>query len=259
MNPRKEPGKDVEGDGQLPFWEAHYASEDLSRFAAALAAGFDRPRLLRAFYPVIRMLDGLGAPLGSSIELGCGSGAFSLVLARLGLVREVTLLDYSAAALEAAGRLFSRFSANCTLVHSPIESAPFESGSFDLALSAGVIEHYPSAAGRASCLEAHLELGRLAYVQAPLFSPLYWASRGICTLVKGGWPFGYERPVGRRELERLCREAGAEVLGSDHVYFASFHLFTRLHRLPRPGWYTRPIATEAAVLARRAADRGGMA
>lgn len=234
----------------MPFWEAHYASEDLSLFSEALEAGFRKPRALRAHYPVVRLLAGLDLPLGTSIELGCGSGAFSLVLARLGLVEEVTLLDYSKAALRAAGKLFSRFGVDCNLVHSTIDSAPFEARSFDLALSGGVIEHYRTAGERAACLAAHLELGRLAFVQAPLSSPFYWMSRSVYTALNRGWPFGYERPVTRRELRRLCGAVGAEVLQSDHQYFTSFHLFTRLHWLPEPGWYTAPLATEVAILAR---------
>lgn len=242
-----EPG----GDSQLSYWDAHYEAEDQGPVIGALEAGFRRPGLLVAHYPMVRLLESLPLPLGSSIELGCGSGSFSLLLKKLGIVKEVTLLDYSTASLEAAHRLFEHFGESCTLVHSAIESAPFQPGAFDLALSAGVIEHYRTPLKRLGCLQAHLELGRFTFVQAPVSSPFYWLSRTAFTVLNRGWPFGYEKPSTTRELRGLASSAGARVLGLDHQYFTSFHLFTRLHWLPRPGWYTFPFMNEIAILARR--------
>jgi SAM-dependent methyltransferase len=239
------------GDEQLPYWDKHYAAEDQGPLVEALKTGFARPRLLRAHYPLVRLAGGLPLPLDSSIELGCGSGAFSLVLKKLGMVEKVTLLDYSMASLESARRLFELFEVPCELVHSKIESAPFKPGSFDLALSAGVIEHYRLAAERQGCLDKHLELGRFAFVQAPVSAPFYWLPRAAYTLARRGWPFGYERPVRFAELRSMTGLACAELLAWDHQYFLSFPLFTRLHRLFTPGWYTLPFMNEMAILATR--------
>ncbi len=239
------------GDEQLPYWDAHYASEDQRPIVEALKAGLGQPRLLYAHYPLARLVGRLPLPLDSSIELGCGSGAFSLVLKKLGMVEKVTLLDYSMASLESARRLFELFEVPCELVHSKIESAPFKPGSFDLALSAGVIEHYRDAEERLGCLDKHLELGRFAFVQAPVSAPFYWLPRAAYTLAHRGWPFGYERPVRFTELRALAGLASAEVLARDHQYFLSFPLYTRLHRLLKPGWYTLPFMNEVAILATR--------
>jgi SAM-dependent methyltransferase len=241
---------DPAGDSQLPVWEAHYRSEDQEPLLRALEAGFSDRRILEAHYPLVRLLGKIPCPLRSSIELGCGSGAFSLVLKKLGLVEEVTLLDYSIASLTTAQELFKHFDMECDLVHSTIGEAPFRAKAFELALSAGVIEHYRSRAARYSCMSKHLELASYAFLQAPVSSPFYWLSRTVYTAMNRGWPFGFERPVGIFEMHRLARRTGARVIGHDHQYFTSFPLFTRLHWLPMPGWYTIPFANEVAILAR---------
>ncbi|MBU1672457.1 MAG: methyltransferase domain-containing protein [Actinobacteria bacterium] len=242
-------------DTQRRYWDSHFQSADLSRLVLALEAGFANRRLILAHYPVARAMENLGRTLDSSIELGCGSGAFSLVLKRMGYVRRVTLVDYSRASLAAARALFDRFSETAELVHATLDGLPFAGASFDLALSGGVIEHYRSRPERLACLEAHLDAAPLAFVQAPVSSPFYWFSRLVYTAIKRGWPYGYERPVTMSELNALAGLAGATILRRDHQYFSSFPMFTRFHRLPHPGWYTWPLQNEIAVLARRGPER----
>lgn len=239
------------GNQQLRIWEHHYRTEDQSALMAALEKGFQNPSLLFAHYPAVRMIKKLPIPLDSSIELGCGSGSFSLVLKKTGLVNDVTLLDYSRASIDTAQELFDHFGESCNLVHADIESVPFKRKAFDLSLSAGVIEHFRTEVERLDCLAVHLEIADLAFVQAPVSSPFYWLSRATYTAFNRGWPFGYEKPVTLRELRRLAVRAGAEMLDHDHQYFLSFPLFTRLHRLMKPGWYTWPLQNEIAILARR--------
>jgi len=236
-------------DPQLDFWETHYSNEDQSVIIAALEKGFQNRRLLYAHYPIIRMIRKLTVPLESSIELGCGSGAFSLVLKKTGTVDKVTLLDYSRASLEAARSLFSHFGESCNLVHADIESAPFRRKTFDLSLSGGVIEHFRTEEERLDCLNAHLDIANRAFLQAPVSSPCYWLSRSLFSAYNRGWPFGFEKPVTFRELCKLAKRAGAEILDHDHQYFLSFPLFTRLHKLPKPGWYTWPFLNEIAIIA----------
>ena len=236
-------------DPQLDFWDTLFKNEDQAPIVAALEKGFQQRHLLYAHYPVIRMLEKLPVPLESSVELGCGSGAFSLVLKKTGMVHKVTLIDYSRAALEAARALFDHFGETCNLVHADIKSAPFKQKTFELALSGGVIEHFRTEESRFDCLISHLEIADLAFVQAPVSSPCYWLSRIIFTVFNRGWPFGFEKPATLSELRRLATRAGAKILDHDHQYFLSFPLFTRLHRLVNPSWYTWPFQNEIAILA----------
>ncbi|MBN1288504.1 MAG: class I SAM-dependent methyltransferase [Actinobacteria bacterium] len=238
-------------DRQHRYWDEHYETEDQNPIAVAIERGVQNPGVLRSHYPLLRMIEGLALPMESSIELGCGSGAFSLLLNLTEAVGSTTLLDYSWPSLRAAGDLFARFNQSCNLVYARLEHAPFKKKAFSLAFSAGVIEHYRTDDERRRCLEAHLDCGNLAFVQAPVGAPGYWLPRIAVTVLKRGWPFGYERPVTMREIKTLINASGAELIKKDHQYFLSFPLFTRIGRLIRPGWYTWPLQNEIAVLAAR--------
>lgn len=237
-----------DGDRQKRVWESYYSSSDQSALISALENGLEKPNLLHAHYSILRLLEHLSLPLSSSIELGSGSGAFSLILKRLGIVEHVTLLDYSEKALLTAKKLFDHFGESCTLVKASIDSMPFRDNAFELSLSAGVIEHYPTPQERMNCFLVHTAVARKAFVQAPVSSPCYWMSRTIYTAINRGWPFGFERPVTMREMRSFARETRVRIIGCDHQYFLSWPLFTRLHWLVRPGWYTWPFQNEISIL-----------
>lgn len=68
-----------------------------------------------------------------AVELGCGTGYVSSWMARRGA--EVTGLDNSAEQLATARRLAEQHGLPLTLVHGDAERTPFESASFDFAIS----------------------------------------------------------------------------------------------------------------------------
>lgn len=233
-------------DEQLKYWENRYETNDQEPVAAAVETGIENPELLGACYPLLRMAKELSPPLESSLELGCGSGASSLVLKASGIIQNVTLLDYSWQSLLAAKKLFSGFNIRCNLVHARLEDAPFKNIAFSLTLSSGLIEHYKKGEERLSCLQAHLETGRMAFVQAPASTPGYWLPRLLLTAVKFGWPFGREYPVTMKEIQSFIQQNGAVLIRKDRQYLPPF---TRTGRISKPGWYTRPFKNEIAVLA----------
>lgn len=237
-------------------WDNVYSSApgmDRSILVKLLRKGFDDPRLLSAYYPLVRLVRKLEAPLESSVELGAGSGLYSLILKKLGLVKEVYLLDYSTEAMERAFQLFNEFNEECTLVLSKLESAPFRRKSFDLAFSGGVIEHYPTSEEQAACLEAHLSIAKYTYIQAPSHAPCYWTQRALITVLKRGWPFGFERPVRTKELLKLVEDKDANVIAEDYQYFLQFvtYLIPALAGSPRiadRGWGIKSLRTDIAFL-----------
>jgi len=249
-------------DDRREQWDRVYTATSeaySSFFTSNLEKGFRRRELLMSYYPIVRVMSRLSTPLGSSLEIGSGSGTYSLLLKKLGLVREVTLLDYSLEALKAADRLFTHFGENCDLVLSEFGTAPFKKDAFDLTLSGGVIEHYPSDSERLSCLEAHLRYAELAFIQAPVNSICYWFQRALITAIRRGWPFGYEKPVAGGEFKRLASLAGAEVMDMDFQYFGSILVFSmpwlvRSKGIRKRGRAAESVKTDVAVLIRRCPD-----
>jgi SAM-dependent methyltransferase len=72
-------------------------------------------------------------PNADAIELGCGSASISAWLARGGL--HPVAVDFSRAQLQIADRLQRELGPSFTLVHADAEAVPFDSDSFDLAVS----------------------------------------------------------------------------------------------------------------------------
>jgi hypothetical protein len=211
------------GDAALPVWDKVYSGTpklDKSLGSKALAKGFSSRELIEECYSIIGLTRGLPVPLDSSLELGAGAGVFSLILKKLGLVREVTLLDYSIGALRWARSLFEYHGEECNLVHARFEAIPFERKAFSLVLSWGLIEHYRSEEDRLDCFLAHIDYGTYAVVQAPYDSPAYWFQKGVVTAMSGGWPFGYERPVTVEEMMLFSDLCGAELMGIGFQYLA---------------------------------------
>lgn len=235
-------------------WDGVYEIVDLTRSLGIklIEKGLENPRLLESSYPVARLVKRLDRPVECSVELGAGTGAYSLVLKKLGLVEHVTLVDYSREALVVAARLYRYFGESCDLVHSRIEEVPLADKAFDLTLSAGLVEHYATREERGACIGHHLRLADLAYVQAPYDTAAYWLQRSIVSALKAGWPFGFERPMRSREMEMLASSIGASVIARDYHYSLSILAFFApaflTSRMRVPGWLLAPLRTDVGCM-----------
>ena len=144
-----------------------------------------------------------------TIELGCGRGDLSALLARQGA--EVTLFDRSDAALREARWRFDRLGLDAHYsTGDMLEPAGPRAGAFDVALSSGVIEHF-TGDDRTLALRAHLDVlapGGLAVVSVPnAWCPPYRLWKFYLEL-RGWWPYGRELPYTRREILRRAGQAG---------------------------------------------------
>jgi len=88
--------------------------------SAALAQGFDR-----------------------SLEVGAGTGYFSLNLMRAGVVRDATCTDISPGMVRALASNAERLGLTVKALRADAESLPFAAGSFDLVLGHAVLHHLP--------------------------------------------------------------------------------------------------------------------
>ncbi|HKG35300.1 MAG TPA: methyltransferase domain-containing protein [Solirubrobacterales bacterium] len=83
------------------------------------------------------------APFDSALEIGAGTGYFSLNLAQLGLIRRATATDISPGMLAALNASAERLDVEVDTVCSDAEQLPFPDGSFDLVFGHAVLHHIP--------------------------------------------------------------------------------------------------------------------
>jgi SAM-dependent methyltransferase len=88
----------------------------------------------------------LGGELGSfgrSLEIGAGTGYFSLNLLQAGVVREAVATDISAGMLATLSGNAKRLGLDVDTVPADAEALPFEDASFDLVFGHAVLHHLP--------------------------------------------------------------------------------------------------------------------
>jgi len=93
-----------------------------------------------------KMRKALGQPLrpmGRGLEIGAGTGYFSLNLLKQGILSEVTCTDVSAGMLETLAGSAERLNVDVETVVCDAESLPFPSGSFDVVFGHAVLHHIP--------------------------------------------------------------------------------------------------------------------
>ena len=82
-------------------------------------------------------------PFGDALEIGAGTGYFSLNLLQLGLIERATATDISAGMLAELGASASRLGLEVSTVETDAERLPFASNSFDLVFGHAVLHHIP--------------------------------------------------------------------------------------------------------------------
>jgi ubiquinone/menaquinone biosynthesis C-methylase UbiE len=85
-----------------------------------------------------------GRPFRDALEIGAGTGYFSLNLLQLGLIERATATDISAGMLAELGASASRLGLEVSTVETDAERLPFASDSFDLVFGHAVLHHIPA-------------------------------------------------------------------------------------------------------------------
>ena len=95
---------------------------------------------------VAKLRKALGGPIRSfdrALEVGAGTGYFSLNLARAGLIGEVTCSDISQGMLDELSATARRLGIDVETVCSDAEKLPFPDDSFDLVFGHAILHHIP--------------------------------------------------------------------------------------------------------------------
>src|SRR5829696_9061427 len=87
--------------------------------------------------------DALATGFGRSLEIGSGTGYFSLTLMQAGVIEEAVCTDISPGMLATLRGNAERLGLEVETVATDAESLPFEDASFDLVLSHAILHHIP--------------------------------------------------------------------------------------------------------------------
>ena len=91
-----------------------------------------------------KLLPGGLSTYGRALEIGAGTGYFSLNLVRAGIVGQATCTDISPGMLDALRANADRLGIDVDAVACDAERLPFEDGSFDLVFGHAVLHHLPN-------------------------------------------------------------------------------------------------------------------
>ena len=95
-----------------------------------------------------KALGGLGGrSFGDGLEIGSGTGYFSLNLMQLGVIERLTATDISPGMLERLSRTAADLGLEARTVVTEAEELPFEDESFDLVFGHAVLHHIPDLEG----------------------------------------------------------------------------------------------------------------
>lgn len=144
---------------------------------------------------------------GRSLEVGCGSGHFSALMAERGF--EAILLDYSPSAIVCArnsfislrGRERKRYLLGDAL------ALPIADGKMDVVLSCGTLEHFKNPIEPIREMVRVLREGGLFYSD---ISPRKFTLIGMVDFLYKQSPGWYEAKLSKREIRGILQKAGLE-------------------------------------------------
>jgi len=199
-------------------WDKIYSENNFNISVRMIENLLKNRQLLYSYYPIVRLLEKNKLKINKSIELGAGTGQMSLILKKLGLVKEVYLVDIEKSALEIAKRLFAKFNEKCTIIHSDMFKLKYKKDEFDLCFSGGLIEHFKGKQ-QDEVIQIHANLAKYIIYQFPFNSHTYWLIRCIISAKnKGKWPFGYEKPISKARTKILMKRNNIKILDEDFHY-----------------------------------------
>ncbi len=199
-------------DPTATVWDRLWLHRPLTAKDDALLARERRsPRWQHVVSRLDRVLGGIAGL--KTIELGCGRGDISVLLAQQGA--SVTLLDQSERALDEARYRFKRLGLTAKFVGGDMLGPLSEHvGKYDLAVSLGVTEHFLGEERRQVNAAHHnvLKPGGLAMISVPHAWCIPYRLWKFYLERRGWWPYGQEIPYSQREIKRIARRVGfAEV------------------------------------------------
>ena len=206
---------------EIAFFDGHAGTDAYDVFTPQASA-----RLVDAFV----RLSGL-KPSARVADLGCGSGAFTALLARAGY--DCVGVDISPKLIALGRRKFP----DIEFAEGDIEHLPFPDASFDGVLLSGVVHHFPDPSRcAAEVLRVLRPGGRFVAFDPNRMNPFMWLYRDRSSPLYS--PVGVtenERPVLAREVVAVFERAGFADVSSHYLSGLAYrYVASSLVRLALP-------------------------
>jgi len=189
-------------------WDQVHTGDDLQA-AAERVPRMRQSKRWRTFHDYLRAM--YGDRKLDCVELGSGSGDISVLLAELG--HRVTLVDFSATALERARQRFEALGLNGRFMQDDVFAfSQREAGMYDVSVSLGVAEHFADEM-REEIVAAHgrvLRLGGTTLISVPHARCVPYRLWKWYLECRGAWPYGHERPFTAGELRGMAERNGLD-------------------------------------------------
>lgn len=187
------------------------------------------------YYSLINLISKTNMLFNYSLEIGCGTASYSLLLKKLGYIQKPVLMDTSIVALKTAQLMFRRFDQDAYFIYADALETPFLTKSFDLCLSGGLIEHFKGLEQN-KIVSEHCRIAHTVICQFPTNSISYWIQRIGIILLNGKWPFGYEKPISLINAKKLFNNENCEIISYSYhdSLTALFFRLSRKYRLIKP-------------------------
>lgn len=145
-----------------------------------------------------------------TIEIGCGTGTFSLTLNLLGA--ETTLVDADESALEAARKVFAVYGRRASYIKANVMDPPPKDllHKFDIVVSGGLAEHFRGQ-DRQKIILYHKLLMKgdgFAYIGVPNKLSLCYQAVRLVNRIMGQWKITTEIPFTPAEMENTAKDTG---------------------------------------------------
>lgn len=208
------------------YWDSEWERTSLEGTRERLERMLANPSQLEAYYPLVRLARRNNLLNLKGLEVGCGCGSYSLILKKVGIISEPTLLDISQPGLDLAQKLFASFGEECRMVRGDAMRLPFAEGEFDLVLSGGLLEHFRPHEQQ-KLVREQCRVAKNILCQVPASTPTYWTMRMLLTARFLGWRWGWEKPMNLNRLKDLFATEGFKVVDADfhNLFSAGFLLF----------------------------------
>jgi len=233
-------------------WDKIWEDSDFHSTEKKIENALKKREAARTLYPPLEIMERLNLKYKNILDIGCGSGSFSLALKKAGKISNAYLIDYSLPALHLAKSVYEYFDEECELIRGDARNLPFNDDSFHLSFSTGLLEHF-DASSQETIVKEHCRVAKDIICQVPVSSVPYRIMRFFVTIFNLKWSFGNEKPLHINELEQLFSKANYVIKESSYHDLLTSALFvlslkTKLIKpLEMKTFLNRLLAHEIAV------------